>query len=139
MDDEFSSNPALLLLGRPFMGIACTKIDVYEGTLSLEFDGEKVTFIVFDAMKYPDDFETIYVVDVIEPVVQEKFEEIGAKDELEYVVQHSKSEKNILVESNEEIKETIMSLHSLPELSGKAANSFFSLPVSHDRILPFME
>ena len=39
MDDEFASNPTHILLGKPFMIIARTKIDVYKGTLSFEFDG----------------------------------------------------------------------------------------------------
>ncbi|CAN6557481.1 unnamed protein product [Malus baccata var. baccata] len=39
--DELDHAPSLpILLGRPFMKTARTKIDVYSGTLSMEFDGE---------------------------------------------------------------------------------------------------
>ncbi|XP_071921722.1 uncharacterized protein [Coffea arabica] len=55
MNDDTSVNSAVLLLSRPFMNTARTKIDVHEGTLSVEFDGETITFNIFDAMKYPDD------------------------------------------------------------------------------------
>ena len=60
-DDENALNPALLILGRPFMSTTRTKIDVHEGTLSLEFDGEIVTFNIFDAMMYPDDLNLFFI------------------------------------------------------------------------------
>ena len=40
MEDEGSPMPTLLLRGRPFMKTARTKIDVYNGTLTMEFDEE---------------------------------------------------------------------------------------------------
>ena len=39
MEDEGSPMLIPLLLGRPFMKTARTKIDVYNGTLTMEFDG----------------------------------------------------------------------------------------------------
>ncbi|XP_023730543.2 uncharacterized protein LOC111878271 [Lactuca sativa] len=39
MDDDDSPNLSSILLGRPFLKTARTKIDVYDGTLSMEFDG----------------------------------------------------------------------------------------------------
>ncbi|XP_027169012.1 uncharacterized protein LOC113768743 [Coffea eugenioides] len=47
MGDEKSLNPSPILLGRPFLSTARTKIDVNEGTLSMEFDGETVNFNIF--------------------------------------------------------------------------------------------
>jgi len=61
MDNEFASNPTHILLGRPFMKIARTKIDVYIGSLSFEFDGEIVTFNIFDAMKYLEDSNMFFI------------------------------------------------------------------------------
>ncbi|CAN6575411.1 unnamed protein product [Malus baccata var. baccata] len=40
-----------LILGRPFLRTARTKIDVYDGTLTMEIDGEIVKFRIFDAMR----------------------------------------------------------------------------------------
>ncbi|XP_031276980.1 uncharacterized protein LOC116135413 [Pistacia vera] len=40
MDDSSSPDPAPILLGRPFLNIARTKIDVHDGTLTMEFDRE---------------------------------------------------------------------------------------------------
>ncbi|XP_027088528.1 uncharacterized protein [Coffea arabica] len=45
MDDDHSPDPSPLLLGRPFMSTAQTKIDVNKGTLSMEFDG-KIVFLI---------------------------------------------------------------------------------------------
>ncbi|XP_048432231.1 uncharacterized protein LOC125473453 [Pyrus x bretschneideri] len=40
-----------LILGRPFLRTARMKIDVYDGTLTMEIDGESVKFKIFDAMR----------------------------------------------------------------------------------------
>ncbi|XP_027166088.1 uncharacterized protein LOC113766062 [Coffea eugenioides] len=55
MGDEKSLNPSPILLGRPFLSTARTKIDVNEGTLSMKFDDETVNFNIFEAMKYPEE------------------------------------------------------------------------------------
>nr|XP_027101748.1 uncharacterized protein LOC113722694 [Coffea arabica] len=75
MNDEYSTDSAVILLGRPFMSTARTKIDVHEGTLSVEFDGEKVTFNIFDAMKHPVDTESVNFVGMTNTIVQENFEQ----------------------------------------------------------------
>ncbi|XP_068302775.1 uncharacterized protein [Pyrus communis] len=40
-----------LILGRPFLKTACTKIDVYDDTLTMEIDGESIKFKIFNAMR----------------------------------------------------------------------------------------
>ncbi|CAN6722829.1 unnamed protein product [Malus baccata var. baccata] len=40
-----------LILGRPFLRTARMKIDVYDGTLTMEIDGESVKFRIFNAMR----------------------------------------------------------------------------------------
>ncbi|XP_027152280.1 uncharacterized protein LOC113752363 [Coffea eugenioides] len=44
MDDDHSPDPSPLLLGRPFLITTHTKIDVNNGTLSMEFDGKIEVF-----------------------------------------------------------------------------------------------
>ncbi|XP_038889247.1 uncharacterized protein LOC120079141 [Benincasa hispida] len=51
MEESISISSTSIFLGCPFMKTAKTKIDVDEGTLSVEFDGELVKFNIFDAMK----------------------------------------------------------------------------------------
>ncbi|KMS94776.1 hypothetical protein BVRB_015390 [Beta vulgaris subsp. vulgaris] len=40
-----------------------TKIDVHEGNLTMEFDGELIKFNIFDAMKYPSDINNVSAID----------------------------------------------------------------------------
>ncbi|XP_071918962.1 uncharacterized protein [Coffea arabica] len=82
MGDEKSLSPSFILLGRPFLSTARTKIDVNEGTLSMEFDGETVNFKIFEAMKYPEESNSVFALSVIEPFVQEIFE-LEGEDALE--------------------------------------------------------
>ncbi|XP_065880978.1 uncharacterized protein [Euphorbia lathyris] len=94
MENDASRNSAPLLLGRPFMKTARTKIDVHEGTLSVEFDGEIVKFNIFDTMKYPENSSTVYHVDVIDSLVQENFQEKESLCELEEGEQASDDSSN---------------------------------------------
>ncbi|XP_023743433.3 uncharacterized protein LOC111891605 [Lactuca sativa] len=74
MDDDDSPNLSSILLGTPFLKIARTKIDVYDGTLSMEFDGEVINFNIYDAMRYPSDISSLNFMDVIEPLTEECFD-----------------------------------------------------------------
>ena len=56
--EESKLNKTQLLLGRPFLRTARTKIDVYSGSLTMEFDGEKIEFNIFDSLRYPIDEPT---------------------------------------------------------------------------------
>ena len=53
MEDEASCNPTPILLGRPFLKTARAMINVHDGVLTMEFDGEMVKFNLFEAMKHP--------------------------------------------------------------------------------------
>ncbi|XP_071940716.1 uncharacterized protein [Coffea arabica] len=84
MDDDHSPDLSPLLLGRPFMSTAQTKIDINKGTLSMEFDEKIVHFNIFDTMKYPSNFNfsSVFSVSAIDHAVQEVFKTVG-RDELE--------------------------------------------------------
>ena len=49
---------------------ARTKMDVHKETLTMEFDGEVITFNMNDAIKYPSEEHSVFSVDVINPIVQ---------------------------------------------------------------------
>jgi len=72
MDDACHDIP--ILLGRSFLKTAGTKIDVPEGTLTMEFDGEVMKFNIFDAMKFPTDMNYVYALDVIDELPQNIYE-----------------------------------------------------------------
>ncbi|CAN6723535.1 unnamed protein product [Malus baccata var. baccata] len=69
--DESDHAPSLpILLGRPFMKTARTKIDVYSGTLSMEFDGEVVNFNLSNSIKYPSEDHSCFSIDIVESLAQ---------------------------------------------------------------------
>ncbi|KAL5550427.1 hypothetical protein UlMin_000603 [Ulmus minor] len=71
MCEDANSKAAPLLLGRPFMKTARTKIDVHNGTLTMEFDGESISFNIFEAMRYPSDIHSCFTIDIVDTLVQE--------------------------------------------------------------------
>ena len=73
MENDNGSVP--ILLGRHFLKTACTKINVETGLLTMEFEGNKIKFIIYDAMKQPSDNQSVYAIDVIENIVQDVFDE----------------------------------------------------------------
>ncbi|XP_057779763.1 uncharacterized protein LOC130998355 [Salvia miltiorrhiza] len=65
----------VILLGRPFLKTARTRIDCDTGKLTCQFEGETVTFDIYNAMKHPADTEMVKSVDMIEKVVEEDLQE----------------------------------------------------------------
>ncbi|XP_031253049.1 uncharacterized protein LOC116110979 [Pistacia vera] len=122
MDDSSSPDPAPIVLGRPFLNTARTKIDVHDGTLMMEFDGESIF--------------AIDVVDPIDSIVQEIFE-LNNADELEVtLLKHVESEEKGEIELSEELKEIVAALHSLKSSLERYGVSFIKLPDSHQKLLP---
>ncbi|XP_031247204.1 uncharacterized protein LOC116104910 [Pistacia vera] len=122
MDDSSSLDPAPILLGRPFLNIAWTKIDVHDGTLTIEFDGESIF--------------AIDVVDPVDSIVQEIFE-LNNADELEVaLLKHVESKEKGEIELSEELKETVATLRSLKPIPERYGVSFIKLPDSHKKLLP---
>ena len=70
-DDDNGPRFTPLLLGRPFLRTARTKIDVFDGTMTMEFDGEIIRFNIFEAMRYPSDVHAVFFIDVIDTLVDE--------------------------------------------------------------------
>ncbi|CAN6685866.1 unnamed protein product [Malus baccata var. baccata] len=75
--DESDHAPSLpILLGRPVMKTARTKIDVYNRTLTMEFDGEVINFNLSDSMKYPSENHSCFAIDVIDSLSQDHFDKL---------------------------------------------------------------
>ncbi|XP_074271640.1 uncharacterized protein LOC141595572 [Silene latifolia] len=68
MELEIGSTP--ILLGRPFMKTSNTKIDVSSGCLTMEFQGQKIKYSIYEAMKYPTETSSICFLEVLEPIIQ---------------------------------------------------------------------
>ncbi|KAM2889737.1 hypothetical protein FF1_013323 [Malus domestica] len=148
--DESDHAPSLpILLGRPFMKTARTKIDVYSGTLSMEFDGEVVNFNLSDSIKYPSEDHSCFSIDIIDSLAQGYLEDLN-DDALEKVitrgmefktkgadsrVTHGIHESSHVVPPSEEVIELVAALDSLPTHDGKSPNHE-SIPVSTNKLLP---
>ncbi|RDY09992.1 hypothetical protein CR513_05551, partial [Mucuna pruriens] len=74
MEDEASGKESTLILGRPFLMTARTKIDVHTGTLSMEFSDTLVQFNILEAMKHPTEDHSLFSIDMIEELVEEYFQ-----------------------------------------------------------------
>ncbi|XP_076949376.1 uncharacterized protein LOC143622002 [Bidens hawaiensis] len=74
MQDDDKPNSSSILLGRPFLKTLRTKIDVYNGTLSMEFDGQVINFNINDVIRYPSDVSSLSYIDVDEPPIGKGFE-----------------------------------------------------------------
>jgi len=69
MEEGFSHASAPIILSRPFLKTARTKIDVHADTLSMEFDDIVVQFNILDAMKHPSEDHSVFHMDIIDDVV----------------------------------------------------------------------
>ncbi|CAL8116812.1 unnamed protein product [Prunus armeniaca] len=85
MEDLAHSTPLPILLGRPFMKTARTKIDVFKGTLTMEFDGNIIDFNIFEAIRYPVDDHLCFSIDAFDSLAQEYLEYLD-RDALETTI-----------------------------------------------------
>ncbi|KAM1151882.1 hypothetical protein PS2_034333 [Malus domestica] len=53
------------------MKTARTKIDVFKGTLTMEFDGEIIDFNISEAIKFPKDDHSCFSIDVFDELAQD--------------------------------------------------------------------
>ncbi|CAN6685907.1 unnamed protein product [Malus baccata var. baccata] len=119
--NESDHAPSLpILLGRPFMKTARTKIDVFSGTLSMEFDGE---------VGYLEDLND----DTLEKVISRSME--PSTKGADFKLPHGTHELGHAVPPSEEILELVAVLESLPKHGGKSPN-FESIPISTNKLLP---
>ncbi|XP_042379918.1 uncharacterized protein LOC121972299 [Zingiber officinale] len=66
MEGDVLANRSPLILGRPCLKTARTKIDVYARTLSMEIGDTVVQFSIFEAMKHPREDHSILSLDISE-------------------------------------------------------------------------
>ena len=128
---------ALILLGKTFLKTSRTIINVYEGTLTMEFDGEIIKFNIYDAMRYPSDEHTVLALDGIDPFVQ-RICDLAGDDNVKVTLENSldneklkEIERELIL--NVDLEHTILELESLPK---KNFASYVELPISHSKLLP---
>ncbi|CAN6697897.1 unnamed protein product [Malus baccata var. baccata] len=135
MEDSPHSTPLPILLGRPFMKTARTKIDVFKGTLMMEFDGEVIDFNLSESIKFPKDDHSCFSIDIIDDLAQD-FLDYLERDTLETTIAQGIGQTSgFAVPRSEEEAEIVAALESLPQHHGKPSNPI-SIPVSTNKLLP---
>ncbi|KAM2747048.1 hypothetical protein PS2_022571 [Malus domestica] len=148
--DESDHSPTLpILLGRPFMKTTRTKIDVFNGTLTMEFDEEVINFNLSDSIKYPSEDHSCFSIDVFASLAHDHFEQLN-DDALELVIArgmdiqnneavtmhpHGMNDFSLAMPLNEDMIEMVAALESLPLQSGKFFDPI-SISVSANKLLP---
>ncbi|CAL9025322.1 unnamed protein product, partial [Prunus brigantina] len=95
LDMEDSPMPPSLpiILGRPFMITADTKISVKNGTIRMKVDGKKIEFMLSDTIKLPHDNHDCFKIDVVGSVVEQVFQ-VHSIEPLEACIAHSLTRMN---------------------------------------------
>ncbi|RDX84371.1 hypothetical protein CR513_34590, partial [Mucuna pruriens] len=83
MEDETSGKESTLILGRPFLMTARTKIDVHAGMLSMEFGDTLVQFNIFEAMKHPTEDHSLFDIDLLGEIVEEYLQLNSSSEDIE--------------------------------------------------------
>ncbi|RDY05611.1 hypothetical protein CR513_10529, partial [Mucuna pruriens] len=86
MEEETSGKGSTLILGRPFLMTARTKINVHAGTLSTKFGDTLVEFNIFEAMKHPTEDHSLFGMDLLDEMVEEYFQLNNSSEDIEKFV-----------------------------------------------------
>ncbi|KAM1146053.1 hypothetical protein COP2_039132 [Malus domestica] len=149
MEDSAHSTLLPILLGRPFMKTTCTKIDVFNGTLTMEFDGDVIDFNISKSIKYPKDDHFFFSNDVFDASAQDYLDSLEMdplettivhglglnKPKAETELTHGKNENVFAVPPSAEIGEMVATLESLPQHLGMPPTPI-PIPVSINKLVP---
>ncbi|KAM1660255.1 hypothetical protein ACFX2K_003267 [Malus domestica] len=134
MEDSPNVTPLPILLGRPFLKTVRTKIDVFKGTLTMEFDGEIINFNISKAMKFPKDDHSCFSIDILDELAQDYLDMLE-DDPLETTIAQGIGMPPNLAVPKEEHAELVAAFESLPQHRGKPSNPI-PIPVSTNTLLP---
>ncbi|GKV44659.1 hypothetical protein SLEP1_g51821 [Rubroshorea leprosula] len=123
-----------LILGRLFLATGRTLIDVQQGKLMLRVENEQVTFNVFDAMKYPSDIDSCFMMETIDETINEMLQK-DCPDLLEACVVHSKD----ITAENEDIREYAFHLEACPPFLNSKEPTIQDFRANMPRLKPSLE
>ncbi|CAN6570890.1 unnamed protein product [Malus baccata var. baccata] len=143
MEDSSHAPSLPILLGRPFMKTARTKIDVFMGTLTMEFDGDIIRFNLSETIKYPMEDHSCFAIDIVhlDRMNDDALEialvhGIGARNKCEGIhATHGMESNHIDVPPCGEVFEMVAALESLPSHSSKSSLSILD-SVLANKLLP---
>ncbi|XP_068340626.1 uncharacterized protein [Pyrus communis] len=146
MEDSTHSPPSPLLLGRPFMKTAHTKIDVAKGALTMEFGGDTINFKVSESIENPNDVRSCFAIGTIKNIGQERStpikkdasrttieEGIGGKHKKHAIALQTPN----LAVPKDTIGEMVAALGALPQHPSKSPIPI-PIPISTNPLLPFL-
>ncbi|CAN6685875.1 unnamed protein product [Malus baccata var. baccata] len=149
MEDSSHAPSLPILLGRPFMKTARTKIDVYKGTLTMEFDGDIINFNLSETIKYPIEDHSCFAIDIVDSLAQVHLDQMN-EDALEVALvhgigarmgcggsqaTHGMQSDHVAVPPCGEVIEMVAALESLPLHFGKSPLSILD-SVLTNKLLP---
>jgi len=138
MEESPMPLPLPIILGRPFMRTADTKICVKKGTVSMKVNGEKIEFKVFDALKLPLDNLDCFNICEIQNVVEKVFQ-VHHSDPMEATLTHSFTRQDIKSNCenfNDDIIEAVQFLEASPPHPSKYAPPFESFVPTNTTLVP---
>jgi hypothetical protein len=124
MEESPMPLPLPIILGRPFMRTADTKICVKKGIVSMKVNGEKIEFKIFDALKLPQDDMECFSVCIMQGIVEEVFQ-VHHIDPMEATLTHSFTRLDIEQDS-EDVTDNIIEAVHLLEASPKYPSRYTS-------------
>ncbi|KAM2154918.1 hypothetical protein ACFX1Q_046672 [Malus domestica] len=149
MEDSSHAPSLPILLGRPFMKTARTKIDVFKGTLTMEFDGDIINFNLSETIKYPIEDHSCFAIDIVDSLAQVHLDQMN-EDALEVALvhgigarmgcggsqaTHGMQSDHVAMPPCGEVIEMVAALESLPSHFGKSPLSILD-SVLTNKLLP---
>ncbi|KAJ9535590.1 hypothetical protein OSB04_un001274 [Centaurea solstitialis] len=151
MEENNASKSNMMLLGRPFLKTSRTKIDVYDGTLSMEFGNKLIKFNIHDTMRYSRDVHSLCFVNAYTPLTDNVSaltndfvlkEKLSGNEEVESVEKITKA-----LELNGDTSESIAWMemgpkryddldHQMPHTHTNSLLTFLQVPDVGSRPLP---
>jgi hypothetical protein len=124
MEEGPMPSPLPIILGRPFMRTANTKICVKKGTVSMKVNGQKITFKDFEKSQLPQDDVECFNACMIQDVVKNAFQDHQI-DPLEATLTHSVTRKDkepVVEDVIEDIMEVVKPMETPPSQPGAKRN-----------------
>ena len=94
-----------LILGRPFLAISRTLIDVHSSNLTLRVNDEEVYFNIYHTMKFPGRKQSCNRISIVDECVKGVIDGVLMDDPLEHCLVHSSFRKAELLSSEVEFSE----------------------------------
>ncbi|KAM1063629.1 hypothetical protein ACFX2A_028371 [Malus domestica] len=142
MEDSGHSSPSSLLLGRPFMKMAQTKIDVAKGAVTMAFGGDMINFKISESVEKTNDVHFCCAINVIENIGH-KCSTLIKKDVYRTIIEeglglkhkeHAPTSKSPNLAESTPCASVQCAATSLQHMG--EPSSPISIPISNNRLLP---